>query len=190
MGYCMSFNSRTSTGPKILWNTPTAVWRSEETFLLIKSWVELDHIQDRKCLFKGEVQLMIANQYSQDECITQCRVIYIVRKCGCRPHSIERASKAAIPLEAVPECRFTQLPCLSGLNLVAVNCSHCLPLCNYNTYTVRVQPSVNIGHHESDHGAIVEISYDPFQNAVLYKQQSSFSGIDMMGKDLSTPRPQ
>ncbi|XP_034248711.1 sodium channel protein Nach-like [Thrips palmi] len=280
MGYCMSFNSRTSTGPKILcseknchhvWSTgpgtglvmvfndltkvmeqrpltraytrrmkhrvlagrlwrkstldnnARSVWDSEEVFMDIRSWLERDYIQvmvhdrtkfpaveqavafstevktdfsmavaysiteaaddlkqlpfkDRNCLFSNEAKLETALQYSQPECITECRMQHVVDRCGCRPYYMEIYGERSA---SVPQCRFSQLPCLSSLNMIAINCSHCITTCRVSRFTFTVNPSISAHISDANIGTSIDISYDSNRAAVLYRHQLAHSFIDI-----------
>ncbi|XP_026282746.2 sodium channel protein Nach isoform X2 [Frankliniella occidentalis] len=132
----------------------------------------------RGCLFNGELPVQIARTYTQSECITECRVLRIAKTCGCAPYYIE-ASRGVF-YNGIPECRFTQLPCLAGLNLQAINCSHCIPACNINNYEVRGFPSINVKVQDAYLGSTLEISYDMFRTAVLHRQKLSSTSMDLI----------
>ena len=81
--------------------------------------------------------------------------------------------------ENTPECRFSQLPCLSSLNLNAINCSTCLPSCNLDQYVARTSLSIN---QQLERGSFVEISYDSYRTAVRYRRVMAYNGLDMLGE--------
>nr|CAD7419432.1 unnamed protein product [Timema cristinae] len=43
-------------------------------------------ISERNCYFPDEGHLDIFHTYTQESCYIECRLKYIVNKCGCRPY--------------------------------------------------------------------------------------------------------
>ncbi|XP_059221727.1 pickpocket protein 11 [Stomoxys calcitrans] len=103
------------------------------------------NIEERNCLFPHERRLMIMQRYTFTNCMWECRINYILKSCGCIPHSLPNNGTYPVcdvkDLQCVMKNRLIFTRALNDYNvtLSAVKDTKkfpcdCLPDCQSNRY--------------------------------------------------------
>ncbi|PSN55272.1 hypothetical protein C0J52_05822 [Blattella germanica] len=103
--------------------------------------------KERNCIFPDERQLTIYHTYTQPGCLTECRINFIVKECGCTPYYFD------LNHDQTPECNLSELRCIANHSLdlrffrppdgtrgfsewSSLDCLHCLPTCHETVYNL------------------------------------------------------
>lgn len=83
-----------------------------ETFIQMfpkYNWANTDlrsiPVQTRGCAFQDEITLVVKGFYTYGECYYNCRVLDVIKMCGCIPVPM-------IPIYNATYCDLADLPCL------------------------------------------------------------------------------
>nr|CAD7416066.1 unnamed protein product [Timema poppensis] len=104
-------------------------------------------ISERNCYFPDEGHLDIFHTYTQESCYIECRLKYIIDKCGCQPYFFRFGEGQVRP------CLLSEFFCIAAnaANLrtssppantpgfrweATLNCSECLPTCHETVYNM------------------------------------------------------
>ncbi|XP_061398250.1 sodium channel protein Nach [Musca vetustissima] len=106
-------------------------------------------VKDRNCLFPHERKLSVMQRYSFTNCMWECRVNLILKKCGCIPHTL--ANNGSYPVCDVDDVLcvlkyrvvFTRAlndnnATLSAVRNTAKFPCNCLPDCQSNNYVSEI----------------------------------------------------
>ncbi|XP_018784037.1 PREDICTED: pickpocket protein 11-like [Bactrocera latifrons] len=111
------------------------------------------NIEQRKCYLFGENVAGGDDQYSTDKCVSLCKVCGVLRICGCVPYYISLIldeNNDTLCTLAHLECLHRNRVTLNTFSLIdsgkqgaltnrSLQCSQCLPLCNFYAYGTRRQ---------------------------------------------------
>ncbi|XP_036343709.1 pickpocket protein 28-like [Rhagoletis pomonella] len=111
------------------------------------------NVNQRRCFLYGEALNEDTVRYSSDECMTHCKISGVLRLCGCIPYYTP-ADLFKADNSNISHCTLAHLECLERKKVIlhtyslyspfgddnasnqALDCRKCVPLCNFNTYTL------------------------------------------------------
>ncbi|CAH1405219.1 unnamed protein product [Nezara viridula] len=145
------------------------------------------------CYFKDSKKSLITTIYSQKSCLFECRMSFLIKKCGCLPYYIvmEHFEKTCNATELLciaahkEELRFYRPPSASSevtedIRNSSLDCTHCLPTCNERHYEVVVIDFyTNTGLKKHKYDGFVDIYYKD-TGVVKYQREMSYNFIQLV----------